>query len=361
MKSRVPERLIQFAVGGIAVFMMSATVVGAGDRLGLLPGWMDRSFTPYALLVFSIALGVGLLFCPKPLVERLGRFAAGFLTAFLAARIIAGVSQYLGVWIGKNNAGLVMYFTVPLAVATGMGAALWPRRWQDTRWGALAAVIAGVALGCLYALTIWRFFFGAFTSLAVQELSCWIAGGTCGLLAVAAGLRWKNVLAMVLVCTLAIVLPKPVFNTLAHQQQLTVAVVTADDASGAAKPPRARFFDRRDEEQAAVKRALEAVRAAGLKGEYQVTHLWRIGEGKPSLAVLLVKHGFAKREVFAEPDRATVVYVQGPAGWSMHPPDAKTLGRWIDVWPSFSPEDETATISIADADNIDLVDGVVEP
>lgn len=345
------RRLIHFAAGSLVALTVTGMVVAAGDRLWLWPELVNRRPTIYLIVVFAALLGFAVALYPKPMFERLVRFAAGYFVAFIAPRIVIEASEHLGFWLGRENQGLVSYLTVPFAVLLGLAAALWPRGWQ-----AWFAVLVGGILGLLYALMVNRFILPGFRALIVQEVSCWVGGGICAVLAVAIGVRWRAAIAIVGICLLAILLPKPLFNTLVHKQQLTVAVVRPSQGDTGAPSPKVRAFGVAEMEvQAVGKRILERIRAAGIAGDFQVTQLWRLGEGKSSLAIFVVQAPVAAREFFGQPDAATALYVQESGGWTRHPANGKTLARGIEIWPPLNPAEALGDLSIADADGMELV------
>lgn len=349
MEDRRWRRLIHFAAGSLVAFTVTAMVVAAGDRLWLWPELVNRRPTIYLIVVFAVLLGFAVALYPRPMFGCLVRFAAGYFVAFIAARIVIEASYRLGFWLGRENQGLVSYLTVPFAVLLGLAAALWPRGWQ-----ARPAVLVGSVLGLLYTLLVNRFISPGFRALIVQEFSCWVAGGICAVLVVAIGIRWRAAIAIVGICLLAILLPKPLFNTLVHNQQLTVAFVTPSLANAGNAVPRVRYFGdtAKMDVQAIGKHILERIRAAGLGGDFRVAQLWRLGEGQPSLAIFVVQAPVIAREFFGEPDAATALYVQGSGGWTRHPAGVKTLARGIEILPPVDPAEALGAFSIADADGM---------
>lgn len=349
MEDRRSRRLLHFAAGSLVAFTVTSMVVAAGDRLGLWPELVSRRPTVYLIVVFAVLLGFAVMFYPEPLFGRLVRFALGYFVAFLTARIVIEASYRLGFWLGRENQGMVAYFTVPLAALLGFAAALWPRGRQV--W---VAVLAGGVLGLLYTLVVDRFLAPGFRALFVQELSCWIGSGICAVLAAAVGASRRGAIAIAGVCLLAIFLPKPLFNTFVHNQQLTVAFVTPSlgDAGTAGSRVRYSGDTARVDGQAISKRILERIRAAGVAGDFRVAQLWRLGEGEPSLAIFVVRAPVIAREFFGEPDAATAVYVQESGGWARHPANLKTLSRGIEILPPADPAEALGAFSIADADGI---------
>ena len=295
-------------------------------------------------------------------MRRLSRFGIAALVGFSTSFVIALVSYAFGTWLGGHSDNLrdTVYFTVPFALLLGAAAAL-PPTWQSIRKRrVITAVLVGAILGLLYTFLLFKFVALGFLAIVVQAISCWVAGGISGMLAVAVVKRSRMVSAIVGVCLLAIFVPTPLFNAVTRNQQLTVAFVTRSLENEATASPRTLFFDNAAEVHAVSKQVLEHVHALRLTGNFRVAHLSRQGEGKQSLAIIVVQGPVEQRALLAEPDGSTVIYVQESGGWAKHPADAPTLRRSIEVWPPMNRSEELAFFSVPKASGISLLGTIRE-
>jgi hypothetical protein len=294
-------------------------------------------------------------------LKRLRDFGIASSVGFVTSGIVVTSSYALGVWLGRSSDNLreIIYLGVPFALLLGVAAAA---RSGPTRLGrhpTSKAVVAGAVLGLLYIFLLFRYLAGGFLGIVVQALSGWIAGGVSAMLAVTITNRSRMVLGIAGVCLLAIFLPKPVFNTFTHNQQLTVVFITRSSGEEGMPSPRAINFAGDAEAQAVGKEALEHVRALGLGGDFRVVHLSRQGEGRQSLAIVVVQSPVEGRALLAEPNGSTVIYVQQPGRWTKYPSDARTLRRSIEIWPAGNRKDALAYFSIPGASGISL-DGRID-
>ncbi len=159
-------------------------------------------------------------------MRRLSRFGIAALVGFSTSFVIALVSYAFGTWLGGHSDNLrdTVYFTVPFALLLGAAAAL-PPTWQSIgKRRVITAVLVGAILGLLYTFLLFKFVALGFLAIVVQAISCWVAGGISGMLAVAVVKRSRMVSAIVGVCLLAIFVPTPLFNAVTRNQQLTVAL-----------------------------------------------------------------------------------------------------------------------------------------
>src|SRR5213075_831809 len=109
---------------------------------------------------------------------------------------------------------------------------------------------------------------------------------------------------------------RPIFNVFAHNQQLTVAFVTPSYASEEMVPPTAPIFSPGEGAEAVSRRVLEHVHSLGLAGNFRVAYLARQGDGKQSLAIVVVQAPVEQRTLLPEPNGSTVTYVQHSGTWA---------------------------------------------
>ena len=163
-------------------------------------------------------------------------------------------------------------------------------------------------------------------------------------------------ISVAVICFLAVVVPAPAFNRLAHNQELTVAFVVPAALNNASAYPKEIGFDSQSEVESTTSHVLQLIRASGMPREYRVVHLSRQGKGKNSLAVILVNASATNRTLLPEPDTAEVIYVQQPEGSAKKPADAPTLGRSIEI--SGHGERNDWSFAIPAASRIRLMGGI---
>jgi hypothetical protein len=142
--------------------------------------------------------------------------------------------------------------------------------------------------------------------------------------------------AVTMLCLLAIVLPSPVFDLLTNNQELTVAfVIPASSGASAAKPPRAfssgpQWLNEAGANAVAA-HVLEALRTSGLPGQYRVAEVYRCGTGKKSLQIIVLNPPVPALAHLPQPDGTELIYVAKPDGWETIPSRAPTLGRSVSL------------------------------
>jgi hypothetical protein len=289
-------------------------------------------------------------------VKRVVEFGIASLVGLMTTSIVAGGSYILGTWLGRNIQNLteVIYLGVPFAVLLGLAAVTPPIAATVRSHATPSAVPVGSVLGLLYTILVFGFVARAPLGVLVQALSCWVAAGICGMLVLATSGRSRKVLAIVGVCLVAIFVPKPVFNTLTHNQRLTVVFILPSWEKEGAARPNAVSFASDAEARAAGNEAIERVHAVGLGGDFRVAYLSRQGEGKQSLAIIVMMRPVEGPTALAEPNGSTIVYVQRPGAWSKYPPDAPTLRRAIEIWSAGTRNDVLAYFSIPDATGVSV-------
>jgi len=265
-----------------------------------------------------------------------------FGTAALVAVVVTGFTTWATyglfplMWRHVEIVTDMNYWSVPFAILVALVAAAWPIPPTSGHLRRIIAVLIGAALAFAYPLFAFRYtpLFGCCpTSMLAQVITCWVAAGVSAMLTIALRRARSKVAAIASLCLLAIMVPRPAFNALVHNQELTVAfVVRSTDQEGV----RANSDIRIDETEAASlrKRALGSIRGlAGQNGNYRVASLWRTGEGAKALAVIVIPDQVRQKVRLRQPEGTTVVYVQGATGWLRLPPGAPTLARYIVVGP----------------------------
>ncbi|HEV2730438.1 MAG TPA: hypothetical protein VGV15_10440, partial [Terriglobales bacterium] len=274
---------------------------------------------------------------------------------FVVSSVVAGGSYLSRLWLGGANLGYTIYFTLPFAFLLGSLAAAMPFG-SFTRKHRAIIVSAGAILGFFYTYALFRFVVPGFLAILIQTLSCWVAGGISAMLALTVTGLSRKILSIASACLLAILLPKPIFDALAHNQQLTVAFV-ARPADGEDRAHLRVVGIDAKEVNAVRAQILKDVSTIVLDNDFRIVHLSRQGEGRESLAIVIVRSPVEKRTSLPEPDASTVIYVQQSKEWIKHPSDARTLRRNIEIWPS-SEGTESALFSIPSASGVSLLGAI---
>ncbi|HXK07631.1 MAG TPA: hypothetical protein VMS37_34875 [Verrucomicrobiae bacterium] len=295
-------------------------------------------------------------------MKRVLRFVAAALAGFAVTAITVRISFALWpvMWRQSDNVIATIEATLPFAVLLGLIAAAWPSSWTDRKSRVVVAVLIGGGLALLYPFAAFRFgpLFGCcWLGLLPQILTCWVAAGVSAMLAITLTGRLTKAVSIVAICSAAILLPRPVFNRITHNQELTVAFVIRSSGTDESGPPRVVRIPE-TEVPAISMRVLNNVHAmGGLEGNYRLACLWRVGEGRKALAIVVLQDHVKQEVILNEPDGSTVVYVQGQPSWGKFPPTARTLTRHIRIWPPTSPR-ELTSFEIAEADGLTYLGGV---
>jgi hypothetical protein len=172
--------------------------------------------------------------------------------------------------------------------------------------------------------------------------------------------HWLTATGIGLLCLTTIILMEPVFNAAAHNQQLTVALITPSEvtASGMEAQPETLGFNGDEEIKTAKNEVLEYMRTQGYRESFHVMSITRRGKGKKSLAILLLRAPITNEATLPVPDGTDVVYVQGPQNWERIPQQIPMLRRGITVLPPDHIERCLGFFRIPDARGIDLM-GVI--
>jgi hypothetical protein len=276
---------------------------------------------------------------------RLFRFAlAATLTAAVGLFVTYG-SYVLGLWAGGHRyrleTGLRLGVLLPIFV--GLLAALWPLR--KLNWSALAAGMAGAAVGLTYGYLAvrvdYRIEFGSWGSPRhsvfliidwgrdIEMMLCGAVAGACAMLLTTTS-RTRNVLLTVALFVIGgILIPGPVFDLVTHNQEFTVAVVTPQ--SHGPHPPEVEENGpvRSVDAGAVSSHVMQLLRNAGIDGNYQVAQLYRQGHGKQVLAIIVIGGLVTKAAHLPEPRGTDVIYLQELGGWKQIPSAVPTLDRDI--------------------------------
>lgn len=280
-------------------------------------------------------------------MKLLSHFGIAALVGFSASCLILLATYALGVWpwAVRETILWIIYRSVSFALLLGIAAAVQPKRVMGRWGGLLVAILQGSVLGLLYTFFVIRSSLATVASVALI-LSCWIPSGISAMLAAAFGKRLSVLAGISVLCLSSIFLAKPIFNVLAHNQRLTVAIVTPSDPSTAQLEanPEDIGFETDEEFQTTKNEIFERLRALGYKEDFRALSITRDGEGKNSLAIIVVRTPVTKKSSLPQPDRSTVVYVQRVENWEKKPTHIPVLRRSIEMRPP-GPEGESAAYS----------------
>jgi hypothetical protein len=284
-------------------------------------------------------------------MRLLSRFGLATLVGLFVGCLIASASYGLGLWLGRNSDNLrwIIYGSVPFALLLGVAACMQPRREAQQKGDTIVALLVGTALGFLYALVVAKYAF-AYPAFLALMLSCWIPSGISAMVVAVRGKEASVVIGIAILCVTAIVFTEPVFNAVTHNQQMTVAFIAPSEMAPAQLEawPDASGFDNDNEIRTAKNDVLQRIRALGYTETFCVLSINRLGKGKKSLAIVVVRGPITKEAVLPVPDRSSVVYSQQSDNWSKNPAQTPVLARRITMTPP-------GMFEIPDAQGLSLV------
>lgn len=163
-------------------------------------------------------------------VGRFLRFGLACITTLLLGGIILGVARATGMLVGVHALWFPteLVLLVPFAPVVGIAAAAYPRRWHSGRRDAFIVAAIGAAVGCLFYclspgwmlllghINVWHYvpfshyvFWPYVSDFEFQIASCWIATGVLAMLVTLTRRTPAVLIAVALLCVLAVVLPFP--------------------------------------------------------------------------------------------------------------------------------------------------------
>jgi hypothetical protein len=262
-------------------------------------------------------------------VRSFSRFGIAALVSLLISSLVAFAGYSFRLWMGLK---FMIYISAPFAILIGVSELVLVRKGQKPRL--FPVVVIGTALAILYTCLLARFALGI-PVFVILMLSCWIPSGIAGMVAANSERHLPTVIGIAILCLSAIVLMKPIFNSVAQNQQLTVAFITPSEPSTAQIEVRIGTFGFLNEEeiQAAKNEVLELVRGLGYTQPYRVLSITRVGEGRKSLAIIMIRTAVSKEVILPVPDSAPVLYAQESGNWVKKPMDVPVLRRGIALRP----------------------------
>jgi hypothetical protein len=93
---------------------------------------------------------------------------------------------------------------------------------------------------------------------------------------------------------------------------------------------------------------LQSLRDSGIDGKYDVVDLYRQGQGKQVLGIIVINEPISSGADLREPRGADVIYLQGPDGWRTVPAQVRTVNRAIVLRPPRPEDNDLAFVNIFD-------------
>lgn len=292
-------------------------------------------------------------------MHLMSRFGIAALISLVVSSLIALAGYSLGVWMGFP---LMVYLSVPFAIILGVSAVIVPLRKFDQKGRLALAVLVGTAFGILYAYFIIIRFIRDWPAFTVLGFLCWIPGGISAMAAANSRKHVLTAIGIVVLCLSTVVLMEPIFNAAAHNEQLTVALITPSEISAdqMEAQPGTLGFKSDEEIQNAKDEVLEFMRTQGYRESFRVMSITRRGKGRKSLAILVVRTPITKQVVLPVPDSAKLVYVQEPQNWAKIPAQIPVLHRGITMIPTDHMDGSLGLFEIPDARGISLMGRISE-
>lgn len=288
----------------------------------------------------------------------LSRFGIAVLLSLFVSSLIAYAGYALRIWPGFQY---IIYCSVPLALLLGVAAVLGPRQKLDQKSFSIVSVLIGAGLGAVYALAAYARFSHAPVAFIVLIVSCWVASGIAAMAAVNSRKHLQTSIGIAVLCLTVISVMEPIFNVIAHNQQLTVAFLTPSEISTTQLKGQPETLGFNDDQQIefAKNEVFERVRALGLIEAYRILSITRQGKGKKSLAIFVVRTPVTKEVVFPVPDSSTVAYVQHSGNWEEKPAQVPALKRGIKLW-GWSDANRSYLFEIPDAKGSGIIGRIKE-
>ena len=296
-------------------------------------------------------------------MARLLRFAIAAAASAAILLLLTFGAYQLHLWVGDHAS--VRDFTLRtlefLPVVVGLVASIWPL--PRLSRSPFAAGLIGAIIGFVYGYGVtrmeialfegrWRWeYLGPYYSDWEIELAvsvCAVVAGTCAMLLAVTARSRRVIAAVVSLISAALLVPAPAFDFIAHNQELTIAVLIPYTAGGANEPAVDSDTPSHPVDVGSVTKHIQGLlRDQGITGHYQVSHLWRGGHGKQALAVIVFNQPVISWAELQQPFNSELIYLQQANGWRKIPPQVPTLSRVLMVGPALR-EDEFGFLHIHD-------------
>jgi len=286
-------------------------------------------------------------------MARLSRSAvAAVVSMFVIALLLTFGTVALRHWslATRYSFDVLLRCFIALPIVMGILALLWPSKKQ----GILLVVTVGFVTGLVYgylavrvfhrlSVGYWQipggpekmnsfsFFYPLSWDVDLRAIVFGAVAAMCSLLlTIPTGRRLLRVALAIVAVIFAVLAPVRILNAIAHNQELTVAMVMRKDAI-----PRnpvkwsvecIRPIDIRSE----VAAVAQALKDAGVDGDYEVVRLFREGHGKRVLAIVVVPQPLTETEL-PEPRGMNAIYLPQSGGWRTIPEQLPTVDRKITI------------------------------
>ena len=183
-------------------------------------------------------------------------------------------------------------------------------------------------------INIWRYvpfsnylswFFSS--DFEFQTASCWIAAGSSAMLVTLTRRTPAILVAVAMLCLLAVVLPATLFNFVTNNQELTVAfVIPANPGASAAKPPHVvstgprRFIGRR---QMQWKPMPGGTAQCGTSRPIPRSRNRSLRHREEGLQIIVLNPPVPAHALLPQPDGTEFMYISQPDGWRTIPAQAE--------------------------------------
>jgi len=231
----------------------------------------------------------------------------------------------------------------------GILALLWPRKKQSILWAMTVGLVTGLAYGYLAVRVFYRLSVGSWQipapwpqvtqsffnplswDIDLQAIVFGAAAGMCSLLlAIPSGRRLLRMLLATAAVIVAVFAPVPILNAIAHNQELTVAMVMRRDAVPRNPVEWSVRYVRPIDIRTEVASVAQALKYAGVDGDYEVVRLFREGHGNRVLAIVVVPQPLTETEL-PEPRGIDAIYLPQSGGWRTIPEQLPTVDRKITI------------------------------
>jgi hypothetical protein len=236
-----------------------------------------------------------------------------------------------------------------LPIVTGILALLWPRKKQSTWPAVTVGFVTGLAYGYLAIRVFYRLRVGTWQipapwpqvtqsffnplswDIDLQAIIFGAAAGMCSLLlAIPCGRRLLRVLLATAAVIVAVFAPVPILNAIVHNQELTVAMVMRIGTVPRNPVEWSVQYVRPIDIRSETATVAQAMKAAGVDGDYEVVRLFREGHGKRVLAIVVVPQPLTEMEL-PEPRGVNAIYLSQSGGWRTIPEQLPTVDRKISI------------------------------
>jgi hypothetical protein len=293
-------------------------------------------------------------------MARLSRFAiAVIVSTFVTVLLLMFGTAALRHWSDPTphlRDVLLRCFSA-LPIVMGVLALLWTSRRQSILLVVTAGFVTGLSYGYLAVRVFYRLSVGSWQILGgtwpqetlsffnplswdidLQAIVFGAVAGMCSLLlAIPSGRRVLRMALAIAVVIVAIFVPVPILNAIAHNQELTVAMVMRRDAVPRNPVEWSVRYIRPIDIRSEAATVAQALKDAGVDGDYEVVRLFREGHGKRVLAIVVVPQPLTKTEL-PQPRGVNAIYLPQSGDWRTIPEQLSTVDRKITILPSTSAD-----------------------